>query len=104
MACDSFAILADVQDCTRFRFHFVDVEIELSSDLVRVLRALDIFLLFCQLSLLHLLLRESQSVLDAQLVVTTLLLPELLEVLTLCYVEAEFLVLNVEWVTGQLLD
>jgi len=94
VARNLLAILNDVQNRPRLRLHLVDVEVELSGNLVGILGTLDVFLALVHLESLHLFLGKSEAVLDAELVVTALLLPELLELFALCCLKRERLILD----------
>ena len=82
VAFEPLSILFQVENGAALRLNLIDVEVVDASDLVASLRSLNIFLLF-RITLLGLLFGHSQFVLDAEVIVTALSTPELLQILTL---------------------
>ena len=104
MTINQFTVFLNIQDGSRFWFYFVDIKVELAGYLVWVLGAFYIIFLSFDLSGFDLLFGKSESVLDAELVVTTLLLPEFFQFFSLCYGEHEWFLLNCHLFGSKLVD
>ena len=69
-------VLLQVENGPALRFYLIDVQVVDPGDLVACLRSLHVFLLL-DVALLRLLLGHSDLILDAEVVMSTLVLPEL---------------------------
>ncbi len=103
VALDPFPVLLQVEDCAGLGLYFVHIQVVHPSDLVRSLRPLDRLLLF-RLSHLLGLLCGPKSILDAELVVAALLLPELFQVFALSHFKRERSLLNSVSLGAELLE
>ena len=100
---ESLPILLQIENGSALRLHLIDVEVVDASDLITGLGTLNTFF-FLSVSLLGGLLRHSEFVLDAEVVVTSLILPEFLEGLAFEFCEFEALLLDGHVGFDQLID
>lgn len=93
VAVYSLAVLLEVQNSSGLGLNFINIMVEHSCDLIGVLSSLDLLHLLSLPDFLRL-LGASESVLNAEGVVTAMLLPKLLEVLAFSYLELEVPILD----------
>lgn len=93
VSLEALTVLLQVEDGSALRLHFVDVQVVDAGHFITGLGSLRHLFLFNS-SLLLRLLSSAQLVLNAEIVVSTLVLPELFERLSLEFRELEWLLLN----------
>lgn len=103
VAFDGLSILLEVQNGSRLRLNLADVQVVDSSDLVGSLGTLDLLTLISLSSFLHL-LGSTKSILNAELEVATLLLPEFLEVLALSQFKRKWPLLDLKFIFAQFVE
>ena len=89
-----FTVFFDVQNCSRFRFNFVNISVINISNGEWLFLSLSFFFSFCFLYFSRILSGKSQFSGDTVLEVTSLFLPEFFQLFTFSFREVEFLFSN----------